>query len=213
MAAPLISLTPRVRCERYGSAEQEIGVPRDRTLPSGRAASNFDTVEWHSAYSACLQCSPCNSNCKNLALDLVGRDANNHPFETVAMVLLPEHIHAIWTLPAADRDYSKRWGWIKKEFTKAWLLAGGGEQSQCGCRRRERRRGVWQRRFWEHTIRDEEDLESHFDYIHYNPVKHGWVKSPRDWPYSSFHRWVAAGHYAIDWAASHDAPLPGDAGE
>jgi len=78
----------------------------------------------------------------------------------------------------------------------------------------ERRRGVWQRRFWEHTIRDEEDLEAHFDYIHYNPVKHGLVQRPHEWPWSSFHRWVRAGQYPIDWAAGlPNRSLPGNAGE
>lgn len=84
-------------------------------------------------------------------------------------------------------DYSMRWGWLKKEFTKAWLAAGGQEQLLSMTRHRERRRAIWQRRFWEHAISDEADLEAHFDYIHYNPVKHGWVPSPCDWPWSTFH--------------------------
>ena len=104
--------------------------------------------------------------------------------------------------------------WIKREFTRDWLALGGAEQVRSPPRTTERRRGVWQRRFWEHTIRDETDLESHFDYMHYNPVKHALVPRPRDWPWSTFHRWVRDGHYPIDWAAGQiDNPLPGNAGE
>ncbi len=137
-----------------------------------------------------------------------------YPVDVVAIVLLPDHLHALWTLPAADDRYSMRWNWIKREFTRAWLALGGVEQPRQASRRRERRRGIWQRRFWEHTIRDGADLEAHFDYIHYNPVKHRLVRRPRDWPWSSFHRWVLAGHYDINWAAGHNlGPLPGNAGE
>ena len=136
------------------------------------------------------------------------------PTRVPAIVLLPDHLHTIWTLPTGDTDFSTRWAWIKKEFTKAWLASGGREQIRCASRQRERRRGVWQRRFWEHTIRDEQDLQAHFDYIHYNPVKHGVVKTPSEWPWSSFHRWVREGLYPANWAASQDAiRLPGHAGE
>ncbi|MFZ5833617.1 MAG: REP-associated tyrosine transposase [Planctomycetota bacterium] len=90
----------------------------------------------------------------------------------------------------------------------------GVEQARSLARKAERRRGVWQRRFWEHTIRDEADLEAHFDYIHYNPVKHGLVERPLDWPSSTFHRWRTAGHYAADWAAGEREPeVPGGGGE
>jgi putative transposase len=129
------------------------------------------------------------------------------PFHLDAIVLLPDHLHAIWTLPLREADYSKRWGWLKKEFTKAWLVDGGRE-TECGpSRQRHRRRGVWQRRFWEHTIRDEEDLENHFNYLHYNPVKHGLVLAPRDWPYSTFHRWVRQGVYDSAWGTCLAEPM------
>jgi len=126
------------------------------------------------------------------------------PFTINALVLLPDHLHAIWTLPPGDDEYSKRWGWIKKEFTKNWLALGGREQRQTAGRKRDRRRGVWQPKFWEHTLESGEDFERHFDYIHYNPVKHGLVKCPRDWPLSSFHRWVRAGVYPDHWACWDD---------
>ena len=136
------------------------------------------------------------------------------PVEIVAVVLLPEHLHALWTLPPGDSNFSMRWGWIKKEFTKAWLATDGRERQLSATQQRERRHSIWQRRFWEHTIRDEDDLAAHFDYIHYNPVKHGLVASPRDWLWSSFHRWVRAGHYSPDWAATQEnSILPGNAGE
>lgn len=111
-----------------------------------------------------------------------------YPVDVVAIALLPDHLHTIWSLPAGNDRYSLRWRWIKREFTRAWLVTGGGEQVRNASRERERRRGVWQRRFWEHTIRDENDLGAHFDYIHFNPVKHALVRRPRVWPWSSFHR-------------------------
>jgi putative transposase len=92
------------------------------------------------------------------------------PFTINAIVLLPEHLHAIWSLPSGDTAYSARWGWIKKEFSKVWLELGGAEQPVSAGRERERRRGVWQRRFWEHTLESEDDFERNFDYIHYNTV-------------------------------------------
>jgi putative transposase len=127
-----------------------------------------------------------------------------YPVRMLATVLLPNHLRALWTLPEGDAGYSLRWRWIKREFTRSWLALGGAEQARSAARVAERGRGVWQRRFWEHTIRDETDLEAHFDYIHYNPVRHGFVSRPRDWPWSTFHRWVRAGHYPVDWAARVD---------
>lgn len=120
-------------------------------------------------------------------------------------MLLPDHLHAIWTLPPGDEDYSKRWAWIKKEFTKAWLAMGGTEQPQSLGRLHDGRRGVWQPKFWEHTLEDEDDFERHFDYVHYNPVKHGLVQYPYQWPWSTFHRWVKAGVYSRDWGCCEGA--------
>ena len=123
------------------------------------------------------------------------------PFTIDAMVLLPDHLHAMWTLPEGDTDFSSRWGRIKKSFTQAWVTAGGWEGAISESRGRNRRRGVWQRRFWEHVIRDDEDYARHVDYIHYNPVKHGHCVRAVDWPYSPFQRWVERGVYPVDWAA------------
>ena len=121
------------------------------------------------------------------------------PFEVEGIVLLPDHLHAMWTLPSGDKAYSRRWGWIKKEFTTRWLDAGGEEQPVSAGRACEGRRGVWQPKFWEHTIRDETDFDRHMNYIHFNPVKHGYVTRPIDWPWSSLHRWVQAGVYDPEW--------------
>ncbi|QDT46105.1 Transposase IS200 like protein [Symmachiella dynata] len=120
-----------------------------------------------------------------------------------AMVLLPDHLHTIWTLPSGDDRYAARWGWIKKEFAKHWVERGGKQQSISSSRRNQRRHGVWQPRYWEHTIEDDNDFERHFDYIHYNPVKHRFAGCPKNWQWSSFHRWVKSGVYAENWACGN----------
>ncbi len=129
------------------------------------------------------------------AFSLTRRD---HPVSIDAMVVLPDHLHCLWRLPACDDDFPKRWRLIKARFSRC---IDGGERISMS-RRRKDERGIWQRRYWEHVIRDECDYERHMDYIHFNPVKHGYVQSVRDWPYSSFHRWVRCGVYPVDWAAS-----------
>ncbi|HEY2894155.1 MAG TPA: transposase [Pirellulales bacterium] len=136
------------------------------------------------------------------------------PFRVLAIVLLPDHLHCLWSLQPGDSAYSDRWRWLKAEFTRHWLAAGGSEAPLRQPSSRQRRRGVWQRRFWEHTIRNETDLEAHADYIHYNPVRHKLAARPRDWPWSSFHRWVRAGHYSPDWGRAYErGNLTHDAGE
>jgi len=129
------------------------------------------------------------------------------PFTINAMVLLPDHLHTLWSLPPGDENYSARWSRIKLKFTKEWLASGGRDSAVSPGKKRERRRGVWQRRFWEHAVEDVEDFDSHFDYIHYNPVKHRYVTSPADWPGSSFHRWVKACVYEPGWGRSDDRIL------
>jgi putative transposase len=132
---------------------------------------------------------------------------SRRPFATVAAVVLPDHLHCIWSLPAGDADFSGRWRWIKGAFTEHWIERGGGESSRTASRARHRERGVWQRRFWEHWIRDEADLERHVDYIHFNPVKHGYVNRPADWPWSSFRRHARLGQYELNWGAT-EPPAP-----
>lgn len=122
------------------------------------------------------------------------------PFKTVAICVLSDHLHAIWELPEDDRDCSQRWALIKSQFSRA--LPAMATASASKSRRREK--GIWQRRFWEHRIRDEDDLARHVDYIHFNPVKHGLVTQVGDWPYSSFHRYVARGLLPADWGGRDD---------
>ncbi len=133
-----------------------------------------------------------------------------HPFIIDAAVILPDHLHCIWTLPEGDANFSTRWRLIKGHFSRHYPRESTEVISLS--RQSKQERNVWQRRFWEHCIRDELDLANHLDYIHYNPVKHGWVKAPKDWPYSSFHRYVNQGYYPHSWAAPahHFEPPIGD---
>jgi putative transposase len=117
------------------------------------------------------------------------------PFQTHAICILPDHIHTIWALPDGDSDYAGRWSLLKSTFSRP-LPATPRTSSHL----RKREKGIWQRRFWEHQIRDELDLQRHVDYIHYNPVKHGLVERVADWPYSSFNRYVGKGLLPGDWA-------------
>jgi putative transposase len=121
------------------------------------------------------------------------------PFEMPGVVLLPEHCHCIWKMPDDDDDFSVRWSMIKMRFTKSWLASGGRDVSVSASRIKRGERGVWQRRFWEHLIADQQDFARHMDYIHYNSVKHGHVKCPHQWKHSSFLRWVNEGIYGRDW--------------
>lgn len=123
-----------------------------------------------------------------------------YPFEVKAWVLLPDHLHCIWELTEGDSDYSVRWALIKKGFTSR--MKGRLETPEPNRSRiRHREATVWQRRFWEHKVRDEKDFGVHCDYIHYNPVKHSLVDAPKDWEYSTFHRYVTAGIYPEDWGS------------
>jgi len=127
-----------------------------------------------------------------------------YPFHIDAWVILPDHLHCIWTLPPGDANFSGRWREIKKYFSKA--LPQTERRSKVRIRRKER--GIWQRRFWEHAIRDDEDYAVHMDYIHYNPVKHGWVEHVSDWPYSTFHHWVKKEVYQKNWGSNTGINLP-----
>ncbi len=133
---------------------------------------------------------------------------SKRPFVIDAIVVLPDHLHAIWTLPAEDDDYAGRWRSIKSQFTHA--LDGSGVSL---AKNSKGEYALWQRRYWEHTIRDETDLARHVDYIHFNPVKHGWVERVQDWPHSSFHRFVKQGHCPQNWAGSPGASDDGNYGD
>jgi putative transposase len=129
------------------------------------------------------------------------------PFHIDAWVVLPDHMHCVWTLPPGDDDFSNRWKAIKIRFVQAIPRT----ERRSGARISRGERGVWQRRFWEHVIRDDADYQRHVDYIHVNPLKHGYVKQVADWPYSTFYRLVAKGIYPPDWAGDPDSEVDGDA--
>ncbi len=142
----------------------------------------------------------------NLLRESVRKCIQKRAFYIDAWVVLPEHMHCIWTLPEGDTDYSNRWKIIKTHFSKG--LPKQERRSQVQIKRGER--GIWQRRFWEHVIRDDRDFEKHMDYLHFNPVKHGLVNSVVDWPYSSFHRHVKNGIYTSNWANDNNATEMGE---
>ena len=128
---------------------------------------------------------------------------DRHPYTTDATVILPDHLHVIWTLPEGDADFPTRWRLLKTEFSRR--LPEGEKRTASRVAKGER--GIWQRRYWEHMIRDEHELARHVDYIHMNPVKHGHVQRVSDWPHSSFHRFVAAGILPPEWAGGADADV------
>jgi len=129
------------------------------------------------------------------------------PFHIDAWVVLPDHMHCVWTLPSGDADYPTRWRAIKTVVSKSLPTT----EPRSPIMRDRGERGIWQRRYWEHTIRDDRDYATHVDYTHFNPVKHGYVQHPADWPYSSFRQCVATGMYPQDWSGGADEPP--DAGE
>jgi len=131
----------------------------------------------------------------DLLRNVVDRVRKKYPFYINGWVVLPDHMHCIWTLPAHDTDYSTRIRLIKTLFSKAIPLL----EKRSKVRQEKGERGIWQRRFWEHTIYDDRDYANHMDYLHFNPVKHGYVKQVKDWPYSSFQHCVCRGDYQEEW--------------
>ena len=174
-------------------------MPRYRRawVPGG---TYFFTVNLHDRHSDLL--------IREIALlrRVVATVKKRHPFQIEAWVVLPEHMHCLWTLPPGDCAYAKRWMVLKQLFCRGLAVADASATRQP---KRGRERGIWQRRYWEHLIHDEEDFRRHFDYIHINPVKHGWVPRVQDWPFSSFHRAVRAGIYPEDWAGAVGVEVPG----
>ena len=142
----------------------------------------------------------CEDVTRNALRDAIAAVRAARPFRVDAWVLLPDHMHCIWTLPDGDSDYSTRWAQIKRSVSRncraalhvpAWLSDSG---------RKHRESTIWQRRYWEHCIRDDIDFERHVNYIHFNPVRHGHVAQASEWPYSTFHRYVRDRIYPPDWA-------------
>jgi putative transposase len=143
---------------------------------------------------------------RKLLIAVIHRCRQRWPFTIDAAVLLPDHMHTIWSLPPGDDRYSLRIAWLKKEFTKAWISSDGDERFQSRGRTNDGRRGVWQPKFWEHTIKDDADFERHIDYVHWNPVKHGHARCPREWRWSSFRRWMNRGVYPQNWGCGSKPP-------
>lgn len=144
----------------------------------------------------------CDPDVRMALREAITKVRKQYPFRIDGWVLLPDHLHAIWTLPPGNACFPLRWQQIKRSVTlrcgerlhrTAWMTES---------KTKHRESTLWQRRYWEHQIRDEADFERHMDYLHFNPVKHGLVKRVWDWPYSSFHRHVAAGVYAKDWTVA-----------
>ncbi len=164
-----------------------------------KGATFFFTVVTHRREN--LLCGKDNARLAGESFDHVKRQ---YPFEMDAFVLLPDHIHCIWTLPENDNDFSTRWRLIKSYFSKRF-----DDKTKCSIspsRASKGEQGIWQRRFWEHNIRNDDDFNKHVEYIHYNynPVRHGLVKSPVDWAYSSFHSYVSRGIYGSDWGVGRE---------
>jgi putative transposase len=167
-------------------------------VPGGTWFFTVNLLEWH------------NNDLLIREIDLlrhsVRRVRQKYPFNINAWVVLPEHMHCIWTLPPGDSDFSLRWRLIKSAFSRA--LPRSEQRSEV--RRAAEERRFWQRHYWEHLIRDDVDYENHMNYIHYTPVKHGHVRHVRDWPYSTFHRFVSVGIYPVDRGGDASIEIDGD---
>lgn len=135
----------------------------------------------------------------DLLREAMRKTQQSHPFEIIAIVVMPDHLHAIWHLPAGDADFPLRWALIKSAFSRSIEKTEPIQKS----RQLKRERGIWQRRYWEHLIRDDDDLEKHVAYIYTNPVKHGYVTKAVDWPYSSIHRAIRQGDADENWGTSY----------
>ena len=142
----------------------------------------------------------CDDDVRIALRQAINKVPSQYPFTIDAWVLLPDHIHAIWTLPLNDADFAKRWQLIKRYVTQSCGARLHKPTWMTTSKTKHRESTLWQRRYWEHQIRDDVDYANHMDYLHYNPVKHGLVKQVQDWPYSTFHRYVEKGVYDEDWA-------------
>ena len=138
----------------------------------------------------------------------IQRARQTMPFKIEAWVLLPDHLHAVWTLPPEDNRYASRWAIIKRQVSNHCGRQFSNGEPVSDSKQKRKESGIRQRRFWEHQIRDDLDFKRHMDYLHWNPVKHGKVRQVADWPFSSFHRLAAAGIYPPDWGSD-----PVDVGE
>jgi len=131
---------------------------------------------------------------------------HRHPFHIHSWVVLPDHLHCVIELPSGDTDYAVRWRVIKAGFSKSLPIT----ENRSAVRIKRGERGIWQRRYWEHLIRDDADFEAHMDYVHFNPVKHGLAKRVIDWPFSTFEQLVKDGVYPPDWGGGTESVLSYD---
>ncbi len=139
---------------------------------------------------------------RKILREAIARTRKTYPFHVFATVLLPDHWHLVLQMPSGQTDYSVRVKSIENRFTRTWLANELGEAKVTGSQAANHERGIWQPRFWEHSVRDELDLERCVDYVHWNPRKHGLVERVRDWPWSSFHRFVTEGQYDACWGGT-----------
>jgi putative transposase len=146
----------------------------------------------------------CEDNVRTALRNAIDKVRINRPFAIDAWVLLPDHIHCIWTLPDGDADFSTRWMLIKREVSLACQESHRRAEWITESKQKHRESTIWQRRFWEHKIRDDHDFTRHADYIHFNPVKHGYAPCVKEWRFSTFHRYVQEGVYPVDWGGCED---------
>lgn len=142
----------------------------------------------------------CDEDVRDALKQAIHKVREKHPFTIEAWVLLPDHIHTIWTLPPNDANFALRWQLIKRYVTQSCGARLHNPQWMNASKTKHRESTLWQRRYWEHQIRDDLDYAKHMDYLNYNPVKHQLVKQVKDWPYSTFHRYVKQGVYGENWA-------------
>lgn len=154
----------------------------------------------------------CDEPVRTALREAINKIRTKHPYTIDAWVLLPDHLHCLWTLPPGDSDFSARWAQIKRAVSMACGEQYLEKSLLTPSKIKHRESTLWQRRFWEHRIRSEIDYARHVDYIHYNPVKHTLCRQPADWPYSTFHRHVLAGTYPPDWGAQASM-IEGEFGE
>jgi putative transposase len=170
-----------------------------RSLQSG--GSYFFTVVAYQRRSIL-----CDEPIRHALKNAIGIVRKNRPFVIDAWILLPDHLHCIWTLPDGDADFSSRWRLIKSYVSKACREQYHRQDLISPSKKKHREATLWQRRFLEHRLRNEDDFAKHVDYIHHNPVKHNLVKTAAAWPYSTIHRYIDNGHYPSDWAGTEQTP-------
>jgi putative transposase len=180
-------------------SRQDFGMPnykRDKT-PGGTWF--FTVVSYHRRAFLCD--APVRAEIRSA----IKRVRKKYPFEINAWVLMPDHFHCVWTLPRGDSNYSLRISLLKRFITHWHKASVAVSDTRSTSRVKHRESTVWQRRFWEHLIKDDNDLRQHLNYIHYNPVKHGYCQNPADWPYSTVHKFIANGIYPKDWCMADNS--------